>query len=338
MPQSTKMQSPWSEWHNRFHKSLKKNNHPLPIGASLLLSVSGGQDSMALLKLISDLQRIYKWKIHIWHGDHGWHQKSNEFALELKAWTKQQNIHFHFDIASKKEVYNEESARKWRYEKLIHTAKTISSYKSLGNCNYVLTGHTASDKTETLIMNLARGSNLNGLGSLKYIRKLKESIQLIRPLLIFTREETKQICNDFDLPIWLDPSNESSDLTRNKIRKEIMPILESLHPGCTLRISSLSQKLSELYNYEKEFIKIVLNSLRKDNLLSRKEFCQLSRLARETILAEWLKEEGVPSVKATTIEELSYSIVTKIHAGTMNLPGGWNICWNKEFISLIDKL
>ena len=64
MSQSTNIETPWSPWHNRLHKNLKAKPELLPLGSSLLLSVSGGQDSMALLKLIIDLQRIYKWKIN----------------------------------------------------------------------------------------------------------------------------------------------------------------------------------------------------------------------------------------------------------------------------------
>ena len=65
----------WSKWHERLHKALKNKGNLLPSESSILLSISGGQDSMALLQLILDLKRMYKWNIHVWHGDHGWHEK-----------------------------------------------------------------------------------------------------------------------------------------------------------------------------------------------------------------------------------------------------------------------
>ena len=67
----------------RLHKRLIENKSLLPSNSTLLLAISGGQDSMALLKLITDLQRLYKWQIEIWHGDHQWHDKSEEIKEEL---------------------------------------------------------------------------------------------------------------------------------------------------------------------------------------------------------------------------------------------------------------
>ena len=84
MSQSTKNDKSWSKWHTRLHKRLKQNKSLLPINSKLLLAISGGQDSMALLKLIMDLKRLYKWQVEIWHGDHQWHTKSKEIEQELK--------------------------------------------------------------------------------------------------------------------------------------------------------------------------------------------------------------------------------------------------------------
>ncbi len=61
----------------RLHKRLKNNQSLLPIKSTLLLAISGGQDSMALLKLIVDLKRLYKWQVEVWHGDHQWHNQIN---------------------------------------------------------------------------------------------------------------------------------------------------------------------------------------------------------------------------------------------------------------------
>ena len=82
MSQSTKNDRSWSKWHMRLHKRLKQNKSLLPNNSSLLLAISGGQDSMALLKLIIDLRRLYEWQIEIWHGDHQWHHKSEKIEEE----------------------------------------------------------------------------------------------------------------------------------------------------------------------------------------------------------------------------------------------------------------
>ena len=114
----------------RLHKRLKENKSLLPNNSTLLLSISGGQDSMALLKLITDLKRLYKWQIEIWHGNHQWHTKSKKIEEELKLWCLNKQISFHSNKANKEEVENEEKARDWRYRKLIMKAKLLGFYIS----------------------------------------------------------------------------------------------------------------------------------------------------------------------------------------------------------------
>ena len=66
MSQSPSNERSWSKWHMRLHKRLKQNKSLLPSNSTLLLAISGGQDSMALLKLITDLKRLYQWQVEVW--------------------------------------------------------------------------------------------------------------------------------------------------------------------------------------------------------------------------------------------------------------------------------
>ncbi len=175
---------PWSPWHERLHKKLLTSTTLLPKGASLLIAVSGGQDSMALLKLILDLQRLHAWQIQVWHGNHGWHNKSQQIAIELQEWCKQQKVAFYVSNTSKQETNTEAEARKWRYEQLAKRARSLALTNKYSPCNHVLTGHTASDRAETVLLHLARGADLTGLSSLKEDRKLDQTIHLVRPLLV----------------------------------------------------------------------------------------------------------------------------------------------------------
>ena len=116
MSQSVQNERSWSKWHMRLHKRLKQNQSLLPSNSTLLLAISGGQDSMALLQLINDLKRLYKWQIEVWHGDHQWHTQSKKIEEELKLWCLNKEISFHSNQANKEEVVNEEKARNWRYK------------------------------------------------------------------------------------------------------------------------------------------------------------------------------------------------------------------------------
>ena len=135
MSQSAQKEKSWSQWHARLHKRLKKNESLLPHKSTLLLAVSGGQDSMALLKLIFDLRRLYEWNIEVWHGDHQWHNSSNKFAEELKNWCNKKKINFYSIKAEKEEVNNENKARNWRYKYLGIRAKFLSANNNLYFCS-----------------------------------------------------------------------------------------------------------------------------------------------------------------------------------------------------------
>jgi len=340
MSQFSENDRSWSKWHMRLHKRLKQNRSLLPSNTTLLLAISGGQDSMALLKLIVDLKRLYKWQIEIWHGDHQWHNKSKKAEEELKLWCINNQISFHSKQANKKEVANEEKARDWRYKNLIMKAKLLSANNIYFPCTRILTGHTATDRAETIIMNLARGADLIGLSTLKEQRILENNIELVRPLLIFNRNETLEICKEFNLPIWIDPSNENINLTRNKIRKEILPVLNSIYKGADSRIASVASRM-ESYNEDQQvFAKIAIDFCQVEgiNSLSRKKLINFTNSIRKIILTNWLKMLGITRVKAMLIDEINTKISHQNPPGSIHLHRNFLIKWDRETIYISNKI
>ncbi len=339
MSQSTKNDRCWTKWHTRLHKRLKQNKSLLPTNSTLLLAISGGQDSMALLKLILDLKRLYKWQVEIWHGDHQWHTKSVEIEKELKLWCLNQEISFHSSKANKGEVANEAKAREWRYEQLLMKAKLLSSDNTYFPCTRILTGHTATDRAETIIMNLARGTDLIGLSALKEQRTLENNIDLARPLLVFNRNETLEICKEFNLPIWIDPSNENINFTRNKIRKEILPILNSIYKGADSRMAYVATRLESYCEDQELLAEIAIESCQgeKTNSLSRKKLFDFTNSIRKIILSNWLKKIGVKKLTALQIEEINTKTSQRKPSGSIHLHGNFLIRWDKEYIFISNK-
>ena len=339
MSQSVPNERSWSKWHMRLHKRLKQNKSLLPSNSTLLLAISGGQDSMALLKLIIDLKRLYKWKIEVWHGDHKWHNKSSEIAKELKHWCLDNQISFHSNNANKEEVTNEKKARDWRYKKLLLKAKFLSSNNIYFPCHRILTGHTATDRAETIIMNLARGADLVGLSTLREQRALEDNLILARPLLVFNRNETLEICKEFNLPIWIDPSNENMTFTRNKIRKEILPILNSIYKGADSRIANVANRLESYNEDQKLFAKIAIDFCQGEeiNSLARRKIIDFPNSIRKIILSNWLRMFRVTKVTALQIEEINNKISHGKPPGIIHLHGDFLISWNKENIYISNK-
>ena len=317
----------WTPWHDRLHRRLLQQPQLLPQGRPLLLAVSGGQDSMALLVLLQNLQRLHHWPLSLWHGDHGWHPGSAVIAEELQAWCTQRGLVLRIDRAPSNLARTEAAARRWRYDALDQAAR---------RCNADgVTGHTASDRSETLLLQLARGTDLAGLAALRPVRSLSPGGPLLRrPLLGFSRSDTAAICRDLALPVWEDPSNQSAAFARNRIRAEVLPVLEDLHPGCSRRMAEQAERLSQVRDSQEELSNLVLEQLQTNGGLDRRRLGQLSAPTRRQLLALWCRKQGVPGLDARQLDQLSHRLRSGSPAGSCHLPEGWQLLWRGEVISL----
>jgi len=191
-----------------------------------------------------------------------------------------------------------------------------------------VTGHTASDRAETMLLQLARGSDLAGLAALPSVRPLSpEGPQLRRPLLHLQRQDTLQICRDLSLPVWEDPSNRSPAFARNRIRRDVLPVLEELHPGCSQRMSGLAERMSQVRDSQTELSRMALEGLKTPTGLNRRRLGALSPVTRRLLLAQWLQQQGVPPLQADQLEQLSQRLQEGAPGGAADLAGGWQISW-----------
>ena len=320
----------WSRWHHRVHRHLLDQPALLPSKARLLVAVSGGQDSMALLQLLMDLRHLHQWTLHLWHGDHGWHGGSGTIASELATWCQDQGHTLIIDRAVDGEANTETTARNWRNDTLLRHCRDLG-------CDAV-TGHTASDRAETMLINLARGSDLAGLGSLPSLRPLDanqpEGPHLRRPLLLFSRPETAACCEELGLPIWVDPSNGSQAHARNRIRQRVLPVLEDLHPGSSARMAATAERLADQRDSRNELVDLALEQLHAGTGLDRQAIGTLSATTRQLVLARWLEINGVPMLKADALTRVSHRLAQGQPGGSATLRDGWTLGWKAGTITL----
>jgi tRNA(Ile)-lysidine synthase len=189
----------------------------LPRNSSILVGVSGGQDSLCLVQLLRTLQPKWHWHLAIAHCDHQWRADSTANAQHVRQLASDWGLAFHLRTA-KVPPNNEATARQWRYAMLEEMALDAQ-------CQIVVTGHTRSDRAETFLFNLMRGSGTEGLQSLYWQRPLGDKLALVRPLLDISRDQTLEYCQELGLPIWLDSTNNNLDYQRNRIRQELIPYL-----------------------------------------------------------------------------------------------------------------
>jgi tRNA(Ile)-lysidine synthase len=322
----------WSRYHLRLHRWLLQQPKLLPDGATLLVAVSGGQDSMALVGLLQDLKRLHHWQLQLWHGDHRLRVHSSQQASELRQWAEQQGLPVQIEVWQEPQPA-EAAARAWRYNALEAAARTCGA-------SHVVTGHTASDRAETLLLQLARGSHRRGLASLRPQRALTPGLTLVRPLWLFSRLETAQIREQLDLPLWPDASNEDPCYSRNRMRQQVMPVLEELHPGASRRISGVAERLAQEQQSQDELMDLALagllaNRQAPEQALQRRALLALQAANQRQLLQHWLGLQGVSPLPAEQLRSLLHRLEPMQGPGSHALAGGLHLHWDRQHLWLI---
>ena len=212
-------------------------------GKLLVVAVSGGPDSLALLFTLFNLKDKLGFKIHGAHLDHKLRGDDSKADANFVRQTFQnldiESTIDHADVAAIQQKHHlslEEAARIARYEFLTSLAIKIKA-------DAICTGHTADDHAETILMNIIRGSGITGLRGILPSRLLNNShkeIILIRPLLELSRKDTLDYCKSKTLQPRFDNTNLSMSATRNRIRLELFPILEKYNPSIKKSLARLS--------------------------------------------------------------------------------------------------
>jgi tRNA(Ile)-lysidine synthase len=326
--------APWSADHLRLHRALRRHPELLPAGDSLLVAVSGGQDSMALVALLRDLRRLHGWTLHLWHGDHRWRPASGDQARQLQAWAEAQGLPFSL-ARWQQPALDEASARRWRYASLLARAAALGASR-------VVTGHTASDRAETFLFNLARGSHRRGLSSLRPLRPLGGTVMLARPLLPFSRMDTARLCGALQLPVWPDAGNRDPRFSRNRVRGEVLPVLEALHPGAERRLAALAAGLADEEEAQTELGDLALCALlglpptlhqsragwATPHLPDRLPLAALRRLQRANqavLLQRWLEHRTGRRLERRHLDLLQDCLGRDGGWGPLHLVDGWRL-------------
>ena len=291
-----------------------EQNMILP-GERVLCAISGGADSCALLLALEHLRGELPFvleAVHVEHGIRGGESLADmAFCEELCG---RLAVPFHASrvdaphYASEQKLTLEEAARILRYRAFEECARENGS-------GVIALAHHADDQAETVLMNLARGSGLRGLSGIRAVREQvlpssAETIRLIRPLLKCSRAAIEQFLTDRHQEWRTDSTNLSPDHTRNRIRRQILPLLSSLvNEQASAHIAAAAQRLQEADDY------LQREAARRGRKMSRREgnatliradlLLQEEKLMQEYILRDVLAScAKLKDVSAVHIEKL----------------------------------
>jgi tRNA(Ile)-lysidine synthase len=223
---------------DRIAKTIDENRL-LKRGDSVLVALSGGPDSVALLHLLDRLKSKYRIRLASAHLDHGIRTEALEERAFCRNLCRTLRIKFHskgmnvLKFAEKERLTVEEAGRKARYEYFQYLCELFGYTR-------IATGHHSDDSVETILFNIARGSGLQGLSGISPRRG-----NIIRPLIEIGKKEILEWLKDQEIAYVLDVSNLSLEYARNRIRRKILPELEKLNPSARQNILRLARNAAE---------------------------------------------------------------------------------------------
>ncbi|NET03238.1 MAG: tRNA lysidine(34) synthetase TilS [Merismopedia sp. SIO2A8] len=333
----------WTLLHARLHQILRQRQL-LPKQRQVLVALSGGQDSLCLAKLLLDLQSKWGWHLAIAHCDHRWPWDAG-IAAHVEGIAQNWGLPFHLQTAPEITT-SEAAARQWRYHALMKTAH------SYGYQN-VVTGHTKSDRAETLLYNLIRGAGADGLGALTWQRPLAAGVQLVRPLLEVSRAETLQFCQHQQLPIWEDAYNQDLKYARNRIRQDLIPYLQTyFNPQVETALSHTAEVIRADVEYleqaaaqlrQEATVSVKGNELDTEAKISRSQILRLNRLIlrraslalQRRVIRQILVRAQQVAPSFEQIEAMTALIHAPNRSRTSSFPGGTSAFVEGDSIVLV---
>lgn len=245
----------------RFAKNVHAKGLVSP-DSRLLVSVSGGPDSVALLSLFLELRSSWRLDLHVVHINHALRGKeSEEDATFVMKRCEDMGVTFHLQrcpmgrgAGGTGGASIQEKARDARYDVLTQVGQEIGAQR-------IALGHTADDQAETVLMWIIRGAGGKGLAGIPSVREDK----FVRPLLGIRRGEILEYLNVRGLSFRMDSSNSNLRYLRNRIRQQIIPTLQELNSG----IVTVLNRQAEIFREEDGFMDMV-TSLHLDQMV-RKE-------------------------------------------------------------------
>lgn len=273
----------------------------------LAIAVSGGTDSVAMLYLMREWCRMKHKEICVFHVDHSMRTTSASDAEWVKELCAELQIDFYFrrateeDHSRNKELGSEGWARNFRYSSFADMMKESGA-------DVIVTGHNSGDQAETILMRMLRGCSWKGIHGIKSNITLEfgeTKLKMWRPILNISRQELSSLLASLGQTWREDETNQTDVYLRNKIRHQLMPLLENLYKGSISHIVALGEDAAllqrELHIRANHYLKKYFEEKENRLMVAHKPETSL----RREVIRIWLEKNGLG-------EDISRSLIERI--------------------------
>jgi tRNA(Ile)-lysidine synthase len=325
-----------SKFGRRFEQRLQeriKAEDLLRRGERVLVALSGGPDSMTLLASLFHLREHLKIEVAVAHFNHRLRSESGDDAAFCRAVAEGLRLAFRLgdgDVRVEAEAEGrsiEDAARSARYAFLAEAAAGEG-------CAVVATGHNADDQAETVLMRLLRGSGGSGLRAMvgrgRFPAKTVLPLELARPLLETKREEILRYCVEEQLQFVDDPSNQSLEYTRNRIRHEVLPSLRIVNPAVDEALRRAARALSRDEDHLESQAEEALVAAVTESGLDRAALLRTHSAIAIRTLRLWGRRKGV-QLQADESEKLLELV--RAGRGGLDVSREWRVVVSEEGVA-----
>ncbi len=304
-----------------------EENRLLTDGDKVLVALSGGADSVALLHLLISIKEKYNLRIAAFHFHHGIRgeeaDRDERFVRELcEDW--QIPLYYEFAdvpaIAAQSGESVELCGRRLRYDALERAAAEFVGAK-------IATAHHRSDNTETVLMHLIRGSGIAGLSGIPVRRG-----SIIRPLLCCTRDEIEAYCGAQGLRYVTDSTNLLPDYTRNRLRLKVIPELRELNPSLDEAVARTGELMRDADAYLNKISLKELNDCKVNGGYSCEKLKALDKTVLRYALRQLCDEKEAPA----DFRHIELMIDALGDNGSVDLGGGYRAVCAQGILRVTD--
>jgi tRNA(Ile)-lysidine synthase len=321
-----------------------KEHDMLCSGDAVLVAVSGGPDSVTLLRILYDLRAQLGLRLEVAHLQHGIRgEEARQDAAFVCHLATTMGLPFHvqeIDLPRMKSAAGkgnlEALARQQRYRFFGELARQRSIAK-------VAVAHTQDDQAETVLMWLLRGCGMKGLSGMPPIQRLNgdNGLALVRPLLRVSKSDVLEYLKERNLSYRFDRSNEDTHLLRNWIRLRLIPQLtERIDAHLPARFGQLAELIRDEQHLVDRLAAEELDKIRTPQGLDRQRFLQQEEAMQRLMLLRWIEQTRghLRGIDFDHVEESRRRIKLDKPQSRFSIPGGWELVREYERIRLENRL